>query len=249
MSRLSNKVALITGGNSGIGYATAEAFIKEGATVIITGRSAQSVAEAVEKLGPQAKGIVSDTAKMEDIRQIADAVSAISSQLDVIFINAGIAKFVPFEHMTEAVFDETFDINVKGAYFTIQKLLPLLKDGSSIVLNTSINAHIGMEGASVYAASKAAMITFARNLSRELLPRQIRVNAISPGPVATPILSKAGMPEEVLQHVAAGIQSQIPLGRFGTSDEIAKIAVFFASDDSAFVLGAELIADGGMSTL
>ena len=146
-------------------------------------------------------------------------------------------------------FDEQFSINVKGAYFTIQQLLPLINDGGSIILNTSISAHIGMANSSVYSATKAALITFARTLSSELLSRRIRVNAISPGPINTPIFGKTGMPADQLEQLAQGIQSQVPLGRFGNPEEIAKVATFFASDDSSFVLGAELIADGGMATL
>ncbi len=249
MSKLINKVAVITGGNSGIGYATAQAFIKEGATVIITGRNADAVEEAAEKLGEKAHGIVSDTGKMADITKIADQVSSLAPKIDVLFINAGIAQFAPLDQVTEEMYDQSFDINVKGAFFTVKHLLPLLNDGASIILNTSINAHIGMAGATVYGATKAALLTLARNLSQELLPRKIRVNAISPGPVGTPIWGKMGAPEAQLKEMAAGVQSQIPLGRFGEASEIANVAVFFASDDSSFVLGAELIADGGMYTL
>jgi len=248
MSRLFNKTAVVTGGNSGIGLATAKAFIAEGANVIITGRNRVSLDRAVAELGASAKGVLLDVADLADVRQLAGRVSAIASSVDVVFVNAGIAKFSPIEGVDEAFFDEQFDVNVKGAYFTIQQLLPLMNDGGSIVLNTSINAHIGMPNASVYAATKAALLTFAKNLSAELLPRKIRVNAVSPGPVTTPLHEKL-VPAEALEETAAGIRSLIPLGRFGTPDEIAKIAVFFASDDSSFVLGAELIADGGMATL
>lgn len=248
MSRLFNKTAVVTGGNSGIGLATAKAFIAEGANVIITGRNKVSLDRAVAELGASAKGVLLDVADLADVRQLAGRVSAIASSVDVVFVNAGIAKFSPIEGVDEAFFDEQFDVNVKGAYFTIQQLLPLMNDGGSIVLNTSINAHIGMPNASVYAATKAALLTFAKNLSAELLPRKIRVNAVSPGPVTTPLHEKL-VPAEALEETAAGIRSLIPLGRFGTPDEIAKIAVFFASDDSSFVLGAELIADGGMATL
>ncbi|HVV06738.1 MAG TPA: SDR family oxidoreductase [Puia sp.] len=246
MNRLLNKTAVITGGNSGIGLATAREFIAEGARVIITGRNKTSLDKAVAELGAQAQGIVSDTSNIKDVLQLGQQVSALLPKVDVLFINAGIAKFSPIEEVSEAFFDEQFDTNVKGAFFTIQQLLPLMGEGGSIVLNTSINAHVGMPGASIYGASKAAVLTFAKNLSAELLSKKIRVNAISPGPVATPLHTKLGVPEDEHMKQTAGL---IPLGRFGTPQEIARIAVFFASEDSSFVLGAELIADGGMATL
>lgn len=252
MNRLQGKVAVITGGNSGIGYASAQQFLAEGASrVIITGRNAEAVQNAAAELGAKATGIVSDTGNMADIGQLANVVSAVTDHIDVLFINAGIGKFAPIEAMTEEAFDANMNVNFKGAYFTIQALLPLMADGGSIILNTSINAHIGMPTASVYAASKAALISLARNLSAELLPRRIRVNAVSPGPIATPFhtTEKLGLTNEQLQQMGAGILAQIPAGRFGTMDEIAKTIVFFASDDSSFVLGAELIADGGMATM
>jgi NAD(P)-dependent dehydrogenase (short-subunit alcohol dehydrogenase family) len=249
MNRLENKVAVITGGNSGIGFATAKLFIAEGAKVIITGRKQESVEKAVKELGDQAKGIVSDTGNMKDINKLQAQVAAIHPTIDILFLNAGIAKFTSVEAADEATFDEQFNINVKGSYFTIQQLLPLLKDGSSIVLNTSINAHIGMPGAAIYAASKAAQLTLIRNISAELLSRKIRVNSVSPGPVSTPIYDKLGMTDEQLSATATGILSQIPIGRFGSPEEIAKVVLFLASDDSTFLLGAELIADGGMATL
>lgn len=249
MSRLNNKTAVITGGNSGIGFATAKEFIEQGATVIITGRNKEALEKAGKELGPKAHIILSDTGSFSDVFQLGDAVKKITQRIDILFINAGIGKFAPIEGVTEAHYDEQFNINVKGAYFTIQQLLPLINDGGSIILNTSINAHIGMAGSSVYSATKAALITLARTLSAELLSRRIRVNAISPGPVTTPILSKTGVPADQLDDLRSGIQSKVPLGRFGDPVEIAKVATFFASDDSSFVLGAELIADGGMATL
>ncbi|SFM70397.1 NAD(P)-dependent dehydrogenase, short-chain alcohol dehydrogenase family [Chitinophaga sp. YR627] len=249
MNRLQNKVAVITGGNSGIGFATAQLFIAEGAQVIITGRNKESVDKAVAELGQSAKGIVSDTGSMKDIKQLQAQVAAIHPVIDIIFLNAGVAKFSPIENADEAFFDEQFNINVKGSYFTVQQLLPLLKEGASIVLNTSINAHIGMANAAVYAASKAAQLTLIRNLSAEFLSKKIRVNAVSPGPVSTPLYGKLGLSEEQLSATASGILSSIPMGRFGTPEEIAKTVLFLASDDSTFLLGAELIADGGMSTL
>lgn len=249
MGKLTGKVAIITGGNSGIGLMTAQEFLREGARVLITGRNEAAVTEAVNALGEGATGLVSDANQMSDVLSLGEKVAALTGKIDVLFVNAGMGKFAPIEQMSEEVFDEIMDINFKGAYFSIQALLPLLNEGGSIILNTSINAHIGMAGASVYAASKAALLSLIRNLSTELLPRRIRVNAISPGPVVTQILNKMGLPAEALAATKSHIQSQIPLGRFGTAEEIAKIALFFASDDSSFVLGAELIADGGMATL
>lgn len=249
MNRLQNKTAVITGGTSGIGLATAKEFIAEGAKVLITGRNQASLDEALQELGPDAKGIISDTASMADIRQLQEKAKAVFPTIDAVFINAGITRFAPIEAVDEAHFDEQFNINVKGAYFTIQQLLPLINEGGSIVLNTSVNAHIGMANASIYSATKGALITFIRTLSAEFVSRRIRVNAVSPGPVSTPLYGKLGMSEDQLAQTATAIQGLVPLGRFGTPQEIAKTVVFFASDDSSFILGAELIADGGLATL
>ncbi|PSL35378.1 SDR family oxidoreductase [Chitinophaga ginsengisoli] len=249
MKKLQNKTALVTGGNSGIGFATAKEFIQQGAKVIITGRNATALEEAKQSLGENAFTLLSDASNMEDVFQLQQQVKAIFPSLDILFINAGVAKLAPFETMTEAQYDETFNINVKSAYFTIQQLLPLFNDGGSIVLNTSINSHIGMANTTLYAASKGALITMARTLSTELLSRRIRVNAISPGPVKTPLYDKFGFDKEQAEAVQASIVGQVPMGRFGTPEEIARIVTFFASEDSSFVIGAELIADGGMITL
>jgi NAD(P)-dependent dehydrogenase (short-subunit alcohol dehydrogenase family) len=251
MKKLTGKTAIITGGNSGIGLATAHEFIAQGAQVIITGRNQKSIDEAVAQLGSQAQGIVSDTGDMAQVKQLGQKVKAIAPNIDIIFINAGVGKFNSVEGMEEAMFDEIMNVNFKGAYFTLQQLLPLVNDGGSIIFNTSINAHIGMAGASVYAASKAALLSLIKNLSAELLPRRIRVNAVSPGPVGTPLHSseKLGISNEQLEEMGEGLIKKIPVGRFGKAEEIAKVVAFFASDDSTFVLGAELIADGGMYTL
>ena len=249
MNKLANKVALITGGSSGIGLATAKAFAEEGAEVIITGRNQASLDKAVGELEHRVTGIVSDTAQLTDIEQLAADLQSQGKRIDVLFLNAGIAKLVPIEQTDEALYDETFDINVKGLYFTVKHLLPLMGEGTSIIINASINAYIGMPNSSVYAASKAAVISLARTLSGELVDRGIRVNALSPGPINTPIFSKMGMSDEQLQQTATSIQQQVPMGRFGRPEEIAKAALFLASDDSSFVIGAELVADGGMSTL
>lgn len=249
MSRLQNKTALITGGNSGIGFATAKEFIQQGATVIITGRNQSALDEAKQALGNKVHTLLSNSSSLGDIDKLPKQVEQLVPKLDIVFINAGIAKFTPIEAVTEEQFDEQFNTNVKGAFFTIQKLLPLINDGGSIILTTSISAHIGMATSSVYSATKAALLTFSRTLSAELLPRKIRVNAISPGPVTTPIFGKTGIPVDQIDSLKEGIQSKVPLGRFGDPEEIARIATFFASEDSSFVLGAELIADGGLATL
>jgi len=249
MKRLENKVAVITGGNSGIGLATAREFLNEGAQVVLTGRDKSTLDQAASELGSQALTVVSDAGKLDDIQRLATLVKEKFGRVDVLFLNAGIAKFAPIEMIDEATYQDTFDINVKGVFFTVKALLPLMKEGSSVIINASINANIGMANSSIYAASKAAALSFARTLSGELVSRKIRVNAISPGPVNTPIYGRLGLSPEQLEQMAGSIQGQVPLGRFGTPEEIAKVALFFASDDSSFILGAELVVDGGMSTI
>ncbi|QHV96900.1 SDR family oxidoreductase [Spirosoma endbachense] len=249
MNRLQDKVAVITGGTTGIGLATAKEFIAQGAKVIITGRSQASVDQAITELGEQAYGFIWDATDSGAIYRFAEFVQENFTSIDILFINAGVAKFATFEQMTPEIFDESVNTNVKGAYFTIQALLPFMDKGGSIVLNTSINAHIGAPGASVYAATKAAVLTLAKNLSVELISRNIRVNAISPGPIQTPLhtSTKLGLSEQQVDQMNQGIIEKIPLHRFGRPEEIAKVALFFASDDSSFVVGAELIVDGGMT--
>lgn len=247
MSKLKGKTAVITGGNSGIGFATAKLFLKEGAKVIITGRKEKSVQDAVKELGTNAFGIVSDAGKMSDINSLKQKVEKISPTVDILFANAGVGLFAPFQQTTEEIFDSNLDINFKGAYFTIQKLLPLIVDGSSIILNSTIVLHSGLETTTAYAASKGAVLSFSKTLAIELAGRNIRVNSISPGPINTPIYSKMGLPEEVLNEFAAGIQAKIPLQRFGESDEVANAALFLASSDSSFMTGTELFVDGGKS--
>ena len=249
MSKLASKVAIITGGNSGIGFTTAKTFAEEGAEVIITGRNQESLDKAVAELGGKVTAIKSDAAQIADIERLASELKSQGKRVDVLFLNAGVAKFAPLEQIDEALYDETFNINVKGLFFTVKHLLPLMGEGTSIIINASINAYIGTPTSSIYAASKAAVISLARTLSGELVERGIRVNAISPGPVNTPIFGKMGMPDEQMQEMAEGIRQQIPMKRFGRPEEIAQAALFLASDDSSFVIGAELIADGGMSTL
>src|SRR5713101_1783357 len=249
MGRLEDKVAVVTGGNSGIGLATAKEFKEQGARVVITGRDQQTLDEAKRELGGEVLAVRSDASSLTDIDKLFAVVKEKFGRIDVLFINAGVGKFVPVEAVTEELFDSIMDINFKGAYFTIQKTLPLLNDNASIVLNASINAYIGMPNSSVYAASKAALITLARTLSAELVARGIRVNVVSPGPVATPIFGRLGLPPEVLEEMAKNIQEQVPMKRFGRPEEIAKAVLFLASADSSFLLGTEIVADGGMSQL
>jgi NAD(P)-dependent dehydrogenase (short-subunit alcohol dehydrogenase family) len=245
MNRLSNKNALITGGNSGIGYATAAAFVKEGAQVIITGRNSDTVKSSAEDL--KVTGIVADQADLDSIKNLASEAAAKFGKLDIIFMNAGIAAFAPFETATEKHFDDIMNINFKGLYFTLQGLLPILNDGGSIIFNTSINANIGMPGSSVYAASKGAVLSLARVLATELAGRQIRVNSISPGPVTTPLYNTLGMSQDDMAAMGAMLSNKILLKRFGHVDEVALAAVFLASADAGFMTGSELIIDGGLS--
>jgi NAD(P)-dependent dehydrogenase (short-subunit alcohol dehydrogenase family) len=247
MSKLKGKTAVITGGNSGIGFATAKVFLREGAKVIITGRNEKSVQEAIQELGKNAFGIVSDAGKMSDLNSLKQMVEQISPVVDILFANAGVGLFAPFPQTTEEIFDSNMDINFKGAYFTIQKLLALVADGSSIILNSTIILHSGMETATAYAASKGAVLSFCKTLAIELAGRQIRVNSISPGPINTPIYSKMGMSEEALKEFAASIMAKIPLKRFGESEDVANAALFLASYESSFMTGTELFVDGGKS--
>ena len=250
MGRLEGKVAVITGGNSGIGLATAKEFVAQGAKVVISGRDPKTLDEAATLLGRGVLTVRADVAKLADIERLFTAVKQQFGRIDVLFVNAGIAPFAPLEAMTEELYDSILDINLKGAYFTIQKALPLLAEGASIILNTSIAAHIGTPlGTAVYSASKAGLLSLARTLSAELVGRNIRVNAISPGPVATPIFGKLGIPAEALDEVRRGIEAQVPMKRFGRPEEIAKAALFLASSDSSFLLGSEIVADGGLSQL
>jgi NAD(P)-dependent dehydrogenase (short-subunit alcohol dehydrogenase family) len=249
MDRFIGKTVLVTGGNSGIGFAVAQAFAAQGARVVITGRDPQALEQARDALGGTALAIRNTTGTPAAARELATELAAAGVRLDAVFINAGVAKFAPFEQVDEALWDTSFDSNVKGAYFQIQALVPLLNRGASIVLNGSVNAHIGMPASSVYAASKAALISLAKTLSAELLPRGVRVNVISPGPVTTPLHGKLGIAADALADTTEQIRSQVPLGRFGEPAEIAATVLHLASPESAFIVGAEIIADGGMITL
>ncbi|HEU0123450.1 MAG TPA: SDR family oxidoreductase [Bryobacteraceae bacterium] len=249
MNRLQGKRALITGGTSGIGLETAKQFLQEGARVAITGRNPATLESARQELRDDVLIIPSDSSSVAAQKQAAGAIQAAFGGLDVLFVNAGIAELRPVEQWDEAAFDRSFAVNLKGPYFLIQALLPVFANPASIVLNTSVNAHIGMPNTSVYAATKAAMISLTRTLSGELISRGIRVNSISPGPISTPLYGKLGLSKEDLSSVAASIQNQVPVGRFGTPAEIAHAAVFLASDESAYMVGSDMMIDGGLGNI
>lgn len=249
MQRFDNKTVLVTGASSGIGLAAAHAFAREGATVVITGRDERALQAARELIGDNAIAIRNDVSEPGAAHLLAAALSGANLTLDAVFVNAGTARFAPFSDVTEELWDEIFNVNVKGAYFQLQALVPVLNKGASIVLNGSINAHLGMPNSSVYASSKAALISLAKTLSAELLPRGVRVNVVSPGPISTPLYGKLGFDNETLKTVAAQIQGQIPLGRFGESAEVASTVLHLAAAESAFIVGTEVIVDGGMSQL
>jgi len=248
MNQLDGNVALITGGNSGLGFATAKRFIAEGAYVFITGRRQAELDKAVASLGQNATGVQGDVTNMKDLDRLYALIKQKKGHLDIVFANAGGGSLLPIGAITEEHFDQTFNLNVKGLLFTVQKALPLLKDGSSIILNSSVTGFKGMEAFGVYAASKAAVRSFARTWTTDLKSRKIRVNAISPGVVPTEGYRSLG-DEEGIKKFAAQMATQIPLGRVGEPDEIAKAVVFLASDASSFVTGAELVVDGGMTAV
>ncbi|KES22004.1 MULTISPECIES: SDR family NAD(P)-dependent oxidoreductase [Pseudomonas] len=249
MGKLNDKIALVTGGNSGIGLATAQRFAREGATVVITGRRRQVLDEAVGQIGGNALGICADAGRLADIDALYQRIGQLYGRLDVLVANAGIIRPAAGEQVDEAQFDEQFDINVKGVFYSIQKALPLLRDGGSIVLVSSI-AHLkALDAHVVYAATKAAVRSFARSWAAELRQRNIRVNCLSPGPVLTPIIGKMGIGDEQFAAFERQVAGLIPLGRLGRPEELANAALFLASDDSSFVTGVDLCVDGGLSQL
>ncbi|MCU1310391.1 MAG: putative dehydrogenase like protein [Candidatus Angelobacter sp.] len=247
MGKLDGKVALITGGNSGIGLATAKRFVKEGAYVFITGRRQSNLDEAVKQIGSNVTGVQGDVAKLDDLDRLFAQIKKEKGKLDIVFANAGVAKYAPLGTIDEEHFDSIFGGNVKGMLFTVQKALPLLPDGASVILNASIVGSKGFAANSVYSATKAAVRSFARTWTTDLKARRIRVNAISPGPIDTEGLRELVGSSEVGQERLKNLSSTVPMGRLGTADEIAKAAVFLASDDSSFVTGIELFVDGGFA--
>ncbi len=248
MGLYDGKTVVITGGTSGIGLATAKLLIGEGARVLVTGRTAKTLDEARVELGDRAVVLHSDAASLADIDTLAAKVKDEFGSLDVLFVNAGLARFVPFDQTTEAVYDEMLDLNAKGPYFTVQKLAPLMPQGGAVVLTTSSADEKGIPMISAYGAAKAALRSLARTLAAELLPRGIRVNAVSPGPIATPIVTKIGLPPEMVDQMAAQMSESVPMKRVGQAEEVAK-AVAFLAFDATFTTGAEFPVDGGMTQL
>jgi NAD(P)-dependent dehydrogenase (short-subunit alcohol dehydrogenase family) len=247
MGKLEGRIALVTGGTSGIGLATAKAFVSEGAFVFITGRRESELAAAVKAIGGQATGVRGDVSNLGDLDRLFEQIGREKRRLDIVFANAGVAKYSPLGEITEDFYDSIFDVNVKGLLFTVQKALPLMPDGAAIILNASIVASKGFSANSVYSATKAAVRSFARTWTTDLKARHIRVNAVSPGSIDTPGLSELLASSETGQQRAKMIASAVPLGRFGIPSEIAKAVVFLASDDSSYVSGAELFVDGGLA--
>jgi NAD(P)-dependent dehydrogenase (short-subunit alcohol dehydrogenase family) len=245
--KLAGKIAVITGGSSGIGLATAKRFVEEGAQVVITGRREKELKEAAALIGRNVTTVAGDISRLEDLDRLYAVVKEKHGHIDVLFANAGWGEVAPLETATEAHFDQTFDLNVKGTFFTAQKALPLFKDGGSIILNSSVANVRGDPAFTVYAASKAAVRSFARGWTMELKNRKIRVNSMSPGPIETPALEKAGLTAEQVEQAAAQFASQVPLGRRGKPEEIAAVVVFLASDESSYITGVDLAVDGGMA--
>ena len=247
--KLEGKVAVITGGNSGIGLAIAQEFTQQGADVVIFGRNAQTLDEATQHLGNSTLAVQGDVTRLADLDRLYRETTERFGKIDILVANAGIAKPAPLELIDEAMFDLTSDVNFKGAFFTVQKAVPYLNDGASVILTTSAGNVKGLPNFSVYVATKAAVRSLARSFSAELLPRGIRVNALSPGPIETPIFGRMGLPPEAMDGIAAQMTEMIPIKRFGKPEEMAKAALFLASSDSSYVVGSELVADGGLSQL
>jgi NAD(P)-dependent dehydrogenase (short-subunit alcohol dehydrogenase family) len=247
MGKLEGKIALVTGGSGGIGLATATAFVNEGAYVFVTGRRDSELAAAVKKIGRNATGVLGDVSNLDDLDRLFAQIKQEKANLDIVFANAGIAKYAPVGKITEELYNSIFNINVKGLLFTVQKALPLLRDGASIILNASVVASKGLSANSVYSATKAAVRSFARTWTTDLKDRRIRVNAVSPGSIDTPGLSELLASSETGQQRLKMLSASVPLGRLGRPDEIAKAVVFLASDDSSYITGTELFVDGGFA--
>lgn len=245
MNKLNGKVAVVTGGNSGIGYATARELKSQGAHVIITGRDSDKVQTAAQEL--DVRGIVADVKSVSAIESLVEQVKKDFGKVDVLFVNAGIFKPAPIGKISEEMFDHQMDINFKGAVFTTEKFLPILNDGASIINLSSVNAYTGMPNTAVYAASKAALNSYTRTAAIELAPRKIRINSVNPGPISTPIFGKTGMEAEQLKGMAEAMENRIPLQRFGQPEDVAKLVSFLASDDASFITGSEYNIDGGIN--
>jgi NAD(P)-dependent dehydrogenase (short-subunit alcohol dehydrogenase family) len=245
MKRFEGKVAVVTGGNSGIGLATAKRFQEEGAKVAISGRSKKTLDEAVKTIGNGVVAVQSDVANLTDIDKLFAEVSRKLGKIDVLFVNAGVAKFAPLAETSERLYDEQFDINIKGAYFTIQKALPFLNDGASIILNTSVADSTGTVGASAYSGTKAALRSLARTAAAELVARGIRVNTVAPGPIVTPIFERTGLSKEAMDDFAKDVVERVPMKRFGQPEEVAGAVAFLASQDASYITGVEINVDGG----
>jgi NAD(P)-dependent dehydrogenase (short-subunit alcohol dehydrogenase family) len=248
LGKLDNKIAVITGGTTGIGLATAQLFLEEGAKVIVTGRNPETLDQAKKILGSDADVIAADTSDLKAVEQLFKTIAERYKKIDALFVNAGIAKFAPLAQSTPEMFDEQFNVNVRGAYFTVQHAVPLIADGGAILFTASMVTSIAEPMSSVYSATKAALRSFGRSLAAELAPR-IRVNTVSPGPIETPIFGKLGLPSEVVQAFAADMLQRNPLKRIGQGHDVAKAALFLLSDQSAYTTGIELFVDGGMASL
>ncbi len=248
-NNLEGKIAVITGGNSGIGLATAKRFVSEGAFVFISGRRQKELDLALSQIGKNVIGIQGDVSNLADLDRLYNTVKDQKGHLDILFANAGIAQFAPLGEISEEHFDNIFRINVKGLLFTVQKALPLFQNGGSIILNASIGSSKGFEETSVYSATKAAVRSFARTWTGDLRHRKIRVNAISPGPIDTPIFSNVLQNEEQIDQFKKNIVNTVPMGRMGSPDEVAKVVSFLASDDSSYITGIELFVDGGLAQI
>jgi NAD(P)-dependent dehydrogenase (short-subunit alcohol dehydrogenase family) len=248
MGKLNNKIAVITGGTTGIGLATAQLFIEEGAKVIVTGRNPETLEQAKKILGAGADVIAADTSDLKAVEQLFKIIAERYKKIDALFVNAGIAKFAPLDQSSPEMFDEQFNVNVRGAYFTVQRAVPLIADGGAILFTASMVTSIAEPMSSVYSATKAALRSFGRTLASELAPR-IRVNTVSPGPIETPIFGKLGLSSEVVQAFAADMLQRNPLKRIGHVNDVAKAALFLLSDESSYSTGIELFVDGGMASL
>lgn len=249
MKRLEGKVAVITGGNSGIGLASAKRLQEEGARVAIAGRSQKTLEDAVRSIGNGVLALRADVSKLPEIDEIYKAVSKKLGKIDILFVNAGVAKFAPLADTSESLYDENFSTNTKGAFFTIQKALPYLNDGASIILNTSVVDSIGAVNASAYAATKAALRSLARTAAAELVGRGIRVNTVAPGPIETPIFGRTGLPKEAMDEFAKSVIDMVPMKRLGQPEEVAGVVAFLASQDASYMTGVEINVDGGMGQI